>query len=180
MLGILDKSTRNLSYRAPPWPLGDFRLSRKEASKSRFIQIPTWEQAGLFTFNYKHIHNTIRLYRSCHTKFDISLGPGYVFVPTHIHPMFYSEYQFSCKPYLWCWICGLDGNWSWDKDSIEVVHQIWHYENCTWKRRPLQPLSSCLSFSSTLTICISSYSYSSPGITGRLRFTSSNRYSCSW
>ncbi|KAJ5359985.1 hypothetical protein N7517_009176, partial [Penicillium concentricum] len=47
-------------------------------------QIPVWEQAGLFIFNYKNTQNTIPLCGSCHNEFDMSLDPGYVFVPTDI------------------------------------------------------------------------------------------------
>ncbi|KAJ5773747.1 hypothetical protein N7457_008643 [Penicillium paradoxum] len=54
------------------------------ANESRFIQIPLWEQAGLFTFNYKNTQNTIPLCGSCHIEFDMSLDPGYVFFPTDI------------------------------------------------------------------------------------------------
>ncbi|KAF4767498.1 hypothetical protein N7455_011556 [Penicillium solitum] len=59
-------------------------IFKQQASKSRFIQIPAWEQARLFTFNYKNTHNTIPLCGSCHTEFDMSLDPGYVFPPTDI------------------------------------------------------------------------------------------------
>ncbi|KAJ5509084.1 hypothetical protein N7527_011227 [Penicillium freii] len=47
-------------------------------------QIPVWEQAGLFTFDYEHTHNSIPLCGSCHTEFDMSLDPGYVFFPADI------------------------------------------------------------------------------------------------
>ncbi|KAJ5977497.1 hypothetical protein N7501_000839 [Penicillium viridicatum] len=48
------------------------------------LPIPVWEQAGLFTFDYKHTHNSIPLCGSCHTEFDMSLDPGYVFFPADI------------------------------------------------------------------------------------------------
>lgn len=68
-------------------PQVSFRLSylfEQQANKSRFIQIPVWEQAGLFTFNYKGTNNTIPLCGSRHTEFDMSLDPGYVFF-SHRH-----------------------------------------------------------------------------------------------
>ncbi|KUM56278.1 hypothetical protein ACN42_g10940 [Penicillium freii] len=66
---------------------GAFRIpetSKPQANKSRIIQIPVWEQAGLFIFNYKNTQNAIPLCGSCHTEFDMSLDPGYVFFPTDI------------------------------------------------------------------------------------------------